>query len=209
MNNTNHNKANQTLSNALEQEDINEIRGDVEEAVQGVLRALRIDTEHDPNSHETAKRIAKMYVDEIFSGRFYEKPKVTEFPNEGMDELMVVGPIEVKSTCSHHHMPFIGQCYVGIYPGENVIGLSKYHRLVDWYCRRPQIQEELTKQISDEIQAQTGANGVAVVMKAEHFCAKMRGVEACDGSFTTSSMTGCFREEPSMKKEFFDLIQWS
>ena len=185
-----------------------EIQKDVEVAFQGVLDALRIDTEDDHNTKETAKRVAKMYVQELFRGRYYPMPACTAFPNvKQYDQIYITGPITINSTCAHHFQAIAGKCWIGVFPGERVIGLSKFNRVVDWVSSRPQIQEELTEQIADEIEDVTGANGVAVVLKAKHFCMSARGVKEHDSEMLTSVLRGSFREDSSLKNEFLLLMQ--
>jgi len=184
-----------------------ELRENVAKAFQGVLDALLIDTENDHNTKETAHRVAKMYVDEIFRGRYYPKPKITAFPNsKEYDQIYTVGPISVRATCAHHFQNIVGKCWVGVKPGKKVIGLSKFNRLVDWICSRPTIQEEMTEQIADEIERTTQAKGVAVVVRAEHHCMIHRGVKEHESDMVTSVMRGEFRENPSLKAEFLSLI---
>ena len=184
-----------------------EIQKDVEVAFQGVLDALRIDTEDDHNTKETAKRVAKMYVQELFRGRYYPIPACTAFPNvKHYDQIYITGPITINSTCAHHFQAIAGKAYVGIFPGQKVIGLSKFNRMVDWVASRPQIQEEMTEQIADMIQEETEAKGVAVIVKAEHFCMTARGVKEHESNMVTSVVRGIFRDEPATKAEFFSLL---
>ena len=188
--------------------DKEEILADVEDAFEGVLQALRIDTEKDHNTQETAKRVAKMYVEELFKGRYTPRPDCTVFPNsKKYDQIYITGPITINSTCAHHFQPISGKCWIGVFPDANVIGLSKFNRIVDWVASRPQIQEELTQQIADEIEDVTGAKGVAVIMKAKHFCMSARGVKEHDSEMLTSVVRGSFRRSPSIKNEFFSLMQ--
>tara|TARA_Y100000590_G_scaffold102433_1_gene116379 strand:- start:1 stop:639 length:639 start_codon:yes stop_codon:yes gene_type:complete len=185
-----------------------EILENVTTAFQGVLEALRIDTENDHNTQETAKRVAKMYVQELFKGRYTPRPDCTSFPNARLyDQIYITGPITVNSTCAHHFQPIDGRCWVGIFPGRKVIGLSKFNRVVDWVASRPQIQEELTEQIADEIEDVTEAKGVAVVLKAKHFCMSARGVKEHASEMLTSVVRGVFRERMAIKNEFFSLMQ--
>jgi GTP cyclohydrolase I len=182
---------------------INEVAGNME----AVLRSLVIDVDNDHNTQETAQRVAKMFVTEIFSGRFCPPPKITTFPNsQTYDELYVTGPITVRSTCAHHFQPIKGRCYIGVFPGTNVIGLSKFNRIVDWISSRPTIQEELTVQIADEIERVTEAQGVAVLLQAEHGCMTNRGVREHSSDMTTSVMRGVLRDHPHIKQEFFNII---
>lgn len=200
--------ANDNISALLNAESIQAIQDEVARNYQGVLNALLIDTKNDPNSQETANRVAKMLVREVFRGRYEPEPVVKAFPNDrDLDELYVVGPLEVKSTCSHHHVPIIGKAWVGIYPGDRLSGLSKFSRLLRWVMRRPQIQEEATVQFANIVQKRTGAKGVGVVIQAQHHCMCLRGVEEHDSMHTTSVMLGALRESQSLKKELFDLIK--
>lgn len=183
------------------------IREEVELALFHVYEALVIDTLRDHNTQESAKRVSKMFCEEIFSGRYDPMPKVTAFPNaSNYDQIYVTGPITVRSTCAHHMMPIAGKAYIGVFPGEKVIGLSKFNRLVDWIASRPQIQEEMTQQIADIIEEMTDAKGIAVVMQAEHFCMTHRGVKEHESDMTTSIMRGAFRDDPSLKQEFFNIM---
>ena len=199
--------ANDTIYSYLDPGDVDKIEDEVTEAFQDVLKALVINTIDDHNSYATARRVAKMFVHEIFRGRYYPPPDVTAFPNaKQYDQIYITGPISINSTCAHHFQPITGQAYVGIFPGEKVIGLSKFNRLVDWIASRPQIQEEMTEQIADEIEKQTEAKGVAVVIKAEHFCMTARGVKEHESEMMTSVVRGMFRDEPATKAEFFSLL---
>ena len=199
--------ANDTIFAYMDPGDIDRIEDEVTEAFQGVLKALVINTTDDHNSQETARRVAKMFVHEIFRGRYYPPPEVTSFPNaKEYDQIYVSGPMSINSTCAHHFQPITGQAYVGIFPGKKVIGLSKFNRMVDWIASRPQIQEEMTEQIADMIEKETEAQGVAVVIKAEHFCMTARGVKEHESEMMTSVVRGMFRDEPTTKAEFFSLL---
>lgn len=191
----------------LTTQEISSIRVDVEVAIHNLLQALRIDTQNDHNTKETAKRVSRMFVHEVFKGRYYPMPRVTVFPNtQKYDQLYLTGPITVRSTCAHHFQNIVGKCWIGIYPGENIIGLSKFNRLVDWVASRPQIQEEMSIQIADLIEEQTKAAGVAIIIKAEHFCMTHRGVREHESDMTTSVMRGDFLTNPDLKNEFFALL---
>lgn len=197
---------NSNISEILDEKDIDEIYKRAKEKIEELLKILLIDVENDHNTKETAKRVAKMFVYEIFKGRYFPKPDITTFPNYlSYDELYITGPISVKSMCAHHLMPIYGSCFVGIFPGKKVIGLSKFNRIVDWICSRPQIQEEMTVQIADEIENQTNAEGVAVIVKATHMCLTHRGFKEHENIMTTSVMRGKFREDPHLKNEFLML----
>ena len=199
--------ANDTIFAYLDPGDVDKIEDEVTEAFQGVLKALVINTTDDHNTKETARRVAKMFVHEIFKGRYYPPPEVTAFPNaKEYDQLYITGPITINSTCAHHFQPITGQAYIGIFPGKKVIGLSKFNRVVDWVASRPQIQEEMTEQIADMIEKETEAKGVAVVIKAKHFCMSARGVKEHDSDMLTSVVRGMFLRSTSMKTEFFSLL---
>jgi GTP cyclohydrolase I len=177
--------------------------------MQGVLDSLVIDTENDHNTADTARRVAKMYIQEVFRGRYVRAPEVTEFPNaEHLNELMMVGPIVVRSACSHHLCPVIGKVWIGVLPNEhtNVIGLSKYARLAEWIMGRPQIQEEAVVQLADLIQERTQPDGLAIVMEASHFCMGWRGVRDLDSKMINSVMRGVFLKDANLRREFLSLI---
>ena len=199
--------ANDTIYTYLDVGDLQEIENEVTDAFQGVLKALVINTDDDHNSKDTARRVAKMFVHEIFRGRYYPPPEVTAFPNaKKYDQIYMSGPMSINSTCAHHFQPITGKAYVGIFPGDKVIGLSKFNRMVDWVASRPQIQEEMTEQIADMIEKETEAKGVAVIVKAEHFCMTARGVKEHESDMLTSVVRGIFRTVPHVKAEFFSLL---
>tara|TARA_B100000809_G_scaffold173720_1_gene170967 strand:+ start:243 stop:899 length:657 start_codon:yes stop_codon:yes gene_type:complete len=201
-------RCNDNISDIVTEKDVTKIERNVEKRFQKVLDALLIDTTNDHNTHETAKRVAKMLVREVFAGRYEPKPRVTSFPNANQyDELYVTGPIKIRSTCAHHFQPIVGNAWIGVFPGKEVIGLSKFNRLVDWIASRPQIQEEMTVQIADLIEKETQAEGVAVVIKAEHLCLTHRGVKEHESDMTTSIVRGSLREIESQKREFFTLLK--
>jgi GTP cyclohydrolase IA len=177
--------------------------------MKGVLGSLVIDTEHDHNTDKTARRVAKMYIKEVFKGRYVPQPAITEFPNaEHLNELMIVGPITVRSACSHHMVPIMGKLWIGVLPNEhtNVIGLSKYARLAEWIMGRPQIQEEAVVQLADLIQQKTQPDGLAIVMEATHFCVGWRGVKDVDSKMINSVMRGSFLKDSNLRREFLSLI---
>jgi GTP cyclohydrolase I len=177
--------------------------------MQGVLDSLVIDTDSDHNTADTAKRVAKMYVQEVFKGRYISAPPITEFPNaEHLNELMIVGPITVRSACSHHFRPVIGKIWIGVLPNEhtNVIGLSKYARLAEWVMARPQIQEEAVVQLVDLIQEKTQPDGLALVMQASHYCMGSRGVKDMDSRMINSVMRGAFLKNATLRREFLALL---
>jgi GTP cyclohydrolase IA len=201
--------ANDNISAFIEEGEIDELRDEVTAKMQEVLRALVIDTESDHNTHETAKRVAKMFLTEVFKGRYVPMPAVTEFPNaERLNELMIVGPIKVRSACSHHLCPIMGKVWVGILPNEhsNLIGLSKYARICDWIMSRPQIQEEAVTMLANELQMRVKPDGLAIVMEADHFCMHWRGVKDDESMMTNSVMRGAFLKDPNLRREFLSLL---
>ena len=179
------------------------------EAFEMVLDRLLIDRENDPNSHGTARRLAKMYFNEIMSGRYEPSPNATAFPNdtEGAYEGMLVVRSELKSMCSHHHQPVSGVAYIGIIAGPKLIGLSKYSRIAQWCARRGTLQEELCMDIAREIQSATGSHDVAVYIQATHGCCENRGIMAHSSLTQTTVLHGAFKTDASVKKEFFDNIK--
>lgn len=197
--------SNDNISEFLHEGDIDALQGEVEVAMQQVLDALVIDTENDHNTNETAKRVAKMFLRETFGGRYAPQPRVTSFPNMGYKSLYTSGPISIRSTCAHHFQNIVGKCWVGIVPEGEVIGLSKFNRLVHHIAERPQIQEEMTTQIADELVKFTKTPNVAVVVKAEHHCMTHRGVREHESDMTTAIMLGAFHDDPALKKEFYDI----
>ena len=201
--------ANDNIADFIEPGELDKLLDEVADRMKGVLSSLVIDTEHDHNTADTARRVAKMYVQEVFRGRFVSPPVITEFPNaEHLNELMIVGPITVRSACSHHFCPVIGKIWIGVLPNEhtNVIGLSKYARLAEWVMGRPQIQEEAVVQLADLIQVKTQPDGLAIVMEASHYCMAWRGVKDMDSRMINSVMRGAFLKDPNLRREFLSLI---
>ncbi|MBM3363221.1 MAG: GTP cyclohydrolase I [Betaproteobacteria bacterium] len=201
--------ANDNIADFIEPGDLEKLLDEVELKMRGVLQSLVIDTDNDHNTQDTARRVAKMYIQEVFKGRYIKAPAITEFPNaEHLNELMIVGPIKVRSACSHHFCPVIGQVWIGIMPNErtNVIGLSKYARLAEWVMGRPQIQEEAVVQLADLIQEKTQPDGLAIVMEATHFCMGWRGVKDLDSKMINSVMRGVFLKDSNLRREFLSLI---
>ena len=201
--------ANDNIADFLRPGDMDALLDEVEDKMKGVLESLVIDIDNDHNTDNTARRVAKMYLNEVFQGRYVPPPKLTEFPNaEHLNELMIVGPITVRSACSHHFCPIIGKLWIGIMPNEhtNVIGLSKYARLAEWIMGRPQIQEEAVVQLADLIQEKTQPDGLALVMEAEHFCMAWRGVKEMDSKMINSVMRGVFLKDPNLRREFLSLL---
>jgi GTP cyclohydrolase I len=202
--------ANDNIHDVIKDGELDQLILEVQGQVQGVLEALVIDTESDHNTRETARRIARMYVSEIFRGRYFRPPTVTQFPNaEQLNELVIVGPVKVRSACSHHFCPIIGRVWIGLMPNERskLIGLSKYVRLTDWIMTRPQIQEEAITQLADLLVAKMKPDGLAVVMEADHFCMHWRGVKDENARMTTSVMRGAFLKDLSLRREFLSLIR--
>jgi GTP cyclohydrolase I len=200
--------ANDNIAPHLLPGELDALQGEVEERVQALLDALVVDTENDHNTQETAARVARMYVREVFRGRYEAPPKVTDFPNvKHLDEIYTVGPITVRSACSHHLVPITGQCWVGVKPSDRVIGLSKFNRLVEWVMARPQIQEEAAIMLADTIEGLIKPQGLAVVIKAQHQCMTWRGVKDNDTHMVTSIMRGFFREDAKARQELMSILR--
>ena len=201
--------ANDNIADFIEPGELEKLLDEVTAKMEGVLDSMVIDTARDPNTANTARRVAKMYVNEVFKGRYVKPPEITEFPNaERLNELMIVGPITVRSACSHHFCTVIGKLWIGVMPNErtNVIGLSKYARLAEWIMGRPQIQEEAVVQLADLIQQKTKPDGLALVMEATHFCMAWRGVKDMDSKMINSVMRGVFLKDMNLRREFLSLI---
>lgn len=204
--------ANDNISQFIEPGELEKLLDEVEQKMRGVLDSLVIDTGSDHNTRNTARRVAKMYVNEVFNGRYTPSPTVTEFPNaEQLNELLIVGPITVRSACSHHLCPVLGQIWIGVMPNgrTNVIGLSKYARLAEWVMCRPQIQEEAVVQLADLIEQRTRPDGLAIVMEASHFCMSWRGVKDMNSKMINSVMRGSFLKNDTLRAEFLSLIRSS
>ena len=201
--------ANDNIAGFIEPGELEDLLDEVEVKMRGVLDSLVIDTASDHNTSNTARRVAKMYLNEVFRGRYVQPPPITEFPNaEHLNELMIVGPITVRSACSHHFCPVIGKIWIGVMPNEhtNVIGLSKYARLAEWIMGRPQIQEEAVVQLADLIMEKTQPDGLAIVMEASHYCMAWRGVKDMDSKMINSVMRGVFLKDSTLRREFLALI---
>ncbi|MFN0246408.1 MAG: GTP cyclohydrolase I [Kofleriaceae bacterium] len=202
--------ANDNIAAFIEPGELDALHEEVASKLAGVLTSLVIDTESDHNTRDTARRVAKMYLTEVFRGRYTAPPPVTEFVNaERLNELMIVGPITIRSACSHHLCPIMGRLWIGLMPNEhsNLIGLSKYSRLADWIMSRPQIQEEAISQFADLLMNKVTPDGLAVVMEADHFCMHWRGVKDSATKMTNSVMRGSFLKDPTLRREFLSLIQ--
>ena len=200
--------ANDNIAEHIQPGELKELEVEVADRVRELLQSLVIDIDNDHNTQETAERVARMYLNEVFKGRFYEQPDVTSFPNtKDLDEIYTVGPITVRSACSHHLVPILGNCWIGIKPGSRVIGLSKFARVADWVFSRPHIQEEAVMILADEIERLCEPKGLGIIVKAQHYCMKWRGVKEPNTSMVNSVVRGVFRHDPSLKQEFFELVR--
>ena len=201
--------AGDNISKYLEEGDKEKLIDETTTAFEGVLDALLIDRHNDPNSHGTARRLAKMYYNEIMAGRYDPAPGATAFPNDSDDryEGMLVVRSELKSMCSHHHQPVAGVAYIGIIAADKLIGLSKYTRIAQWCARRGTLQEELANDIAREIQAATDAEHLGVYIQATHGCCENRGIMATSSLTQTTVLRGAFKDDAGTKKEFFDNIK--
>ena len=202
--------ANDNIADFIEGTDeLKALEEEVTQRMQALLESLVIDTERDHNTRGTARRVARMFLHEVFKGRYQQKPVLTEFPNvERLNELMIVGPIAVRSACSHHFVPIIGKLWIGVLPNEssNLIGLSKFSRVADWVMSRPQIQEEAVVQLADLLENAVRPDGIAIVLEADHLCTQWRGVK--DSSHMTNSvMRGTFLTNAQSRMEFLALIR--
>ena len=200
--------ANDNIAEHIQPGELKELEVEVADRVRELLQSLVIDIDNDHNTQETAERVARMYLNEVFKGRFYEQPDVTSFPNtKDLDEIYTVGPITVRSACSHHLVPILGNCWIGIKPGSRVIGLSKFARVADWVFSRPHIQEEAVMILADEIERLCEPQGLGIIAKADHYCMKSRGVKESHCSMVNSVVIGDFRHDSSLKQEFFELVR--
>ncbi len=200
--------ANDNIADYIYPGELEILEKEVASRVRDLLKTLLIDIDKDHNTQETAERVSRMYINEVFKGRFYEQPKVTSFPNDkNLDEIYTVGPITVRSACSHHLVPILGDCWIGIKPGKKVIGLSKFARVADWVFSRPHIQEEAVMILADEIERLCEPKGLGIIVKAQHYCMKWRGVKEPDTSMINSVVRGDFRHDSSLKQEFFELVR--
>lgn len=200
--------ANENISKFINDNELDELQEELAVKMQEVLKTLIIDTDNDHNTKETAQRVAKMYLKEVFKGRYVPRPKITDFPNaKDLDEIYTLGPISLRSACSHHFVEIEGDVWIGIIPSDRVIGISKFARLLDWIATRPHIQEEMSIMLADELESLINPKGIAIVIKAKHHCMTWRGVKEKDVSMVSSVVRGAFRDSPHLKKEFFDIIQ--
>lgn len=201
--------ANDNISAYIEPGELDALQHEVASKIRDMLESLVIDTDSDHNTQDTARRVAKMYVQEVFRGRYVSEPPVTEFPNaERLNELMIVGPLTVRSACSHHFCPIIGRVWIGVMPNEhsNLIGLSKFARLAEWVMSRPQIQEEAVIQLADLLQDKMKPDGLAIIMEADHFCMHWRGVRDSESKMINSVMRGAFLKNPDLRRELLALL---
>ena len=202
--------ANDNIAEFLQPGDREALIDEVEGKIKSLLESLVIDIEADHNTQGTGRRVAKMYLNEIFAGRYVPVPRLTEFPNDKrLSELIIIGPITVRSACSHHLCPIMGRLWIGVMPNEstNLIGLSKYTRVTEWIMSRPQIQEESVVQLADLLEAKMKPDGLAVIMEADHFCMQWRGVKDNDSMMTSSVMRGVFLMDPALRREFLSLLK--
>ena len=201
--------AGDNISHVLQEGDKQELIDELTPKFEAVLDSLIIDRANDPNSMDTGRRLAKMYINELMQGRYDPMPNATAFPNhiENGYEGMLVVRSELRSVCSHHHQPVVGVAYIGIIAADKLIGLSKYTRIAQWCARRGTLQEELNNVIADEIQKATGTKNVGVYIQATHGCCENRGIKAHSSLTQTTVLRGAFNEDPGTKKEFMDNIK--
>ena len=201
--------AGDNISAVLHEGDKEQLIDEATDAFEDVLDALVIDRFNDPNSKGTARRLAKMYYNEIMAGRYDPMPSATAFPNDSADRYdgMLVVRSELKSMCSHHHQPVTGIAYIGLIAADKLIGLSKYTRIAQWCARRGTLQEELANDIAREIKAATGAEHLGVYIQATHGCCENRGIMATSSLTQTTVLKGSFKDDSGTKKEFFDNIK--
>lgn len=199
--------ANDNVAPFLLPGEMEQLEAEVAGRVDALLRSLIIDVDNDHNTKGTAERVARMFIHEVFAGRYKEAPRLTDFPNaKDLDQVYSVGPITVRSACSHHLVPILGKCWIGIKPSDRVIGLSKFVRLAEWVFSRPHIQEEAVMILADQIENLVKPQGLIVIVDAQHYCMKWRGVREPETSMVTSVVRGEFRDKPHLKAEFLQLI---
>jgi len=202
--------ANDNISAFIKPGELEGLVDEVAQKMQAVLESLVIDTQNDHNTKKTSERVAKMYVQEVFNGRYVEQPVLTKFPNVShLNEMMIIGPITVRSACSHHLCPIMGRIWIGVLPSKDsaLIGLSKYSRLTEWVMCRPQIQEEAVVELADMLEKKIKPVGVAIVMDADHFCMQWRGVKDRDSKMVNSVMRGAFLKDANLRREFLSLLE--
>ena len=201
--------ANDNIADYIEEGEKQQLIDEAVPAFENVLQHLLIDTKTDPNSMDTARRMAKMYINEIMSGRYNKMPNPSAFPNyiEGGYEGMLVVRSELTSLCSHHHQTVKGVAYIGIIAGPKLLGLSKYTRIAQWCAMRGTLQEDLNVMIANAIQRETGSEDVGVYVQATHGCCENRGIKAHSSLTQTTVLRGAFKEDPATKKEFMDNVK--
>nr|VFK39930.1 MAG: GTP cyclohydrolase I [Candidatus Kentron sp. SD] len=201
--------ANECIADHISDEERKELLKEVTEKVEDLLRSLIIDIEHDHNARNTASRIAKTYINETMKGRYHKAPYPVEFPNtRQLDEPYTLGPITVRSTCSHHFAPILGKIWIGVLPSTHgVIGISKFNRITDWIMSRPHIQEESVIMLADYIEKRIEPKGLAIMMRAKHLCMSWRGVKDDNTTMTSSVMRGDFLNNPELQGRFFNMIE--
>jgi GTP cyclohydrolase IA len=201
--------AGDNISEYMEEGEKQQLVDELAPKFEEVLQGLVIDTENDPNSNGTGKRLAKMYINELMAGRYEPMPAATAFPNDSDDryEGMLVVRSELTSMCSHHHQIVRGVAYIGIIASNKLIGLSKYTRIAQWCAMRGTLQEELANDIVREIQKATDAEHLGVYIQATHGCVENRGVKAHSSLTQTTVLKGAFKDDPATKKEFMDNIK--
>ena len=201
--------AGDNISKYIKEGELTELIDELTVKFEDVLDGLVIDRKNDPNSIDTGRRLAKMYVKELMQGRYFPMPDATAFPNHTNEPYtgMLVVRSELKSVCSHHHQPVTGVAYIGIIAADTLIGLSKYTRIAQWCARRGTLQEELAMDIAKEIMSATGSGDVGVYIQAEHGCCTNRGIMAHSSLTQTTVLKGAFKDDLGTKKEFFDNIK--
>lgn len=201
-------RANQNIAEYLKPGEREALEREVSARVGELLRSLVIDVERDHNTVETAGRVAKMFCREVFAGRFQPPPKVTKFPNVNkVDEITVIGPITVRSACAHHFVPIMGDAFVAVIYGDELVGLSKFHRLIDWICSRPQIQEEAAAEIADVLERELDPAALMVVMRASHLCCGWRGVQQPNSKMISSVVRRRFVGDSIARNEALALLR--
>lgn len=201
--------ANENISKYINTDDeLQQLQNEVQKKVEDLLQSLVIDTHNDHNTKDTARRVAKMYIREVFNGRYAKEPDCTSFPNyKQFGDLYIIGPIQVRSACSHHLVPILGKVWVGAVAPDKLKGLSKFNRLTNWVMARPQIQEEAVVILADALEKEMKPEGLAIVMNAAHMCVSWRGVKDNDTKMMTSIMRGSFLKSDALRMEFLTLIQ--
>lgn len=195
------------LANENQEIETDLIKPEIEQAVRALLEALQIDWQQDPNTQDTPRRVAKMYADELLAGRFAPQPKMTIFPNtKKVDQLYTIGPIPVSGVCSHHFLPITGHVWIGVIPGDKLLGLSKFARMAEWVFSRPQIQEEATSQLADALEDLLEPIGLGVICKASHACMSLRGAKS-HGSLMTTSVVRGNMVNAEARAEFLRFVQ--